>query len=193
VFEKMNKNTFVVIITLAVLGVVGFYYYQYTVMERVPGENRYRLANKYLEDGKYDKALQILDALLAEYPRYKEAHLARGITLLQMGQLDASRDSFDRAIELDGRYAQAYADRGILNDRAGRHKAALRDYRKALELNPELAKGPGWLWRFLRNVPDAPPTIADRAAYLEEQFKKPENERLLQVPELDAKQRMYKK
>ncbi len=94
---------------------------------------------------------------------------------------------------MDNHYAQAYADRGILNDRAGQYEAALHDYRKALKLNPELAEGPGWLWRFLRNIPDRPPTIADRADYLEEQLKKPESERLLRVPELDAKQRMYKK
>jgi len=110
-----------------------------------------------------------------------------------MGWLDESRKSFDRAIRLDNNYAQAYADRGILNDRDGRYEAALHDYRKALKLDPELAEGPGWLWRFLRNVPDPPPTIADRADYLEEQLKKPKRERLLRVPELDSKQRMYKK
>jgi tetratricopeptide (TPR) repeat protein len=189
----MNKNLLTVIITLSILGVIGFYYYRHTAMESTPGENRYRLANKYLEDGDYDKALRILDELLAERAEYKEAHLAKAITLLQMGRHDESRKSFDRAIGLDDNYAQAYADRGILNDRDGRYEAALRDYRKALKLDPELAEGPGWLWRFLRNIPDAPPTIADRADYLEEELKKPESERLLRVPEVDSKQRMYKK
>jgi tetratricopeptide (TPR) repeat protein len=162
-------------------------------METKPGENQYRLANKYLEDGDYDKALEMFNELLGEMPEYKEAHLARAITLLQMGRLDESRKSFDRSIELDDDYAQAYANRGILNDRAGQHEAALHDYRKAIELNPELGEGPGWLWRFLRNIPEPPPTIADRADYLAEQLKKPEGERLLRVPELDSKQRMYKK
>jgi tetratricopeptide (TPR) repeat protein len=191
--NKMNKNTLTVIITLSILGIAGFFFYKYTVIEGTPGENRYRLANKYLEDGNYDEALDILDELLVEYVEYKEAHLAKAITLLQMGQLDESRKSFDTAIRLDNNYAQAYADRGILNDRDGRYEAALHDYRKALKLDPELGEGPGWLWRFLRNVPDPPPTIADRADYLEEQLKKPESERLLRVPELDSKQRMYKK
>jgi tetratricopeptide (TPR) repeat protein len=189
----MNKNTLTAIITLSILGAVGFYYYKYTVMETTPGENRFRLANKYLEDGNYDEALQILDELLVENAEYKEAHLAKAITLMQMGRLGESGKSFDRAIGLDNHYAQAYADRGILNDRTGQHEAALHDYRKALELNPELAEGPGWLWRFLRNIPERPPTIADRADYLEGQLKKPESERLLRVPELDSKQRMYKK
>ncbi|HID29069.1 MAG TPA: tetratricopeptide repeat protein [Desulfobacterales bacterium] len=152
----MNRNTLTAIITLSILGIVGFYYYKYTVMESTPGENRYRLANKYLEDGNYDEALQIFDEVLLGNAEYKEAHLAKAITLLQMGRLDESRKSFDTAIRLDNHYAQAYADRGILNDRAGQYEAALGDYRKALKLNPELAEGPGWLWRFLRNIPDPP-------------------------------------
>jgi tetratricopeptide (TPR) repeat protein len=190
---KMNKNTLAVIIALSILGIIGFYYYKYTVLETTPGENQYRLANKYLEDGKYDEALRILDELLVNNAEYKEAHLAKAITLLQMGEFYESRKSFDRAIRLDNNYAQAYANRGILNDRDGRYEAALDDYRRALKLDPELAEGPGWLWRFLRNIPEPPPTIADRADYLEEQLKKPKGERLLRVPEIDSKQRMYKK
>jgi tetratricopeptide (TPR) repeat protein len=189
----MNKNVFTVLITLSILGTVAYFYYQYTVRESTQGENEYRLANKYLEDGDYDKALQIIDEVLAENATYKEAHVARAITLLQMGRFGESRQSFDRAIGLDDQYAPAYANRGILNDRAGRYEAALNDYRKALKIDPELAEGPGWLWRFLRNIPEPPPTIADRAVYLEEQLNKPESERLLRVPELDSKQRMYKK
>ena len=188
----MNKNTLTVIITLSILGIIGYYYYRHMVMENTPGENQYRLANKYLEDGDYDKALQIFSEVLVEYPGYKEAYLGKAITLLQMGRLDESRTFFDKAIGLDNQYAQAYANRGILNDRAGRYEDALNDYRKALTLNPELAEGPGWLWRFLRNIPEPPPTIADRAVYLEAELKKPESERLLRVPEIDAQQRMYK-
>ena len=188
-----KKNTLAVIITLAILGTVGFFYHKYSVLETRPGQNRYRLGNKYLEDGKHEKALQIFNEVLVEHREYKEAHLAKAITLLQMQRFDESRESFNRAIGLDNQYGQAYANRGILNDRVGQHEAALHDYRKALKLNPELAEGPGWFWRFLRNIPDPPPTIADRADYLEEELKKPESERLFQVPELDSKQRMYKK
>jgi len=187
-----KKNTLAVIITLAILGTVGFYYYKYSVLETTPGQNRYRLGNKYLEDGKHEEALQIFNEVLVEHRKYKEAHLAKAITLLQMKRFDESRESFNRAIGLDNQYAQAYANRGILNDHVGQHEAALHDYRKALKLNPELAEGPGWFWRFLRNIPDPPPTIADRADYLEEELKKPESERLIRVPELDSKQRMYK-
>ncbi len=74
----------------------------------------------------------------------------------------------------------------------GRHREALEDYREALRLDPSLAEGPGWLTRFLRNQWEPPPTIADRARYLEHELQKPPGERVLRRPEQDSQQRMYK-
>ncbi len=189
----MNKNYTTAAIALVILISFAYFYFQYMVRESVPGENRYRLANHYLEDGSYDEALKIFDEVVAAYPLYKEAHLGRALTLLQMEDYEASAASFNRAIDLDENLAAAYANRGILYDRTGKYDKAAADYRKALELNPELGEGPGWIWRFLRNIPEPPPTLADRAAYIESELKKPESERLLRVPEIDQQQRMYKK
>jgi len=88
--------------------------------------------------------------------------------------------------------AANYANRGILLDTMGRHEEALADYDEALAIDAEVAKGPHWLTRFLRNQPEAPPTIADRARYLRAELAKPEAERVLRVPEVDQQQRPYK-
>jgi len=74
----------------------------------------------------------------------------------------------------------------------GRHEEALADYDQALRLDREIASGPHWLTRFLRKQPEAPPTIADRAAYLRAELAKPADERVLRIPEIDAQQRPYK-
>jgi tetratricopeptide (TPR) repeat protein len=189
----MNKNLITPAIVFIALVIFGYYYFQYTVRENVPGENMNRLANKHLEDAKYDEALNAFSEVLSKYPEYKEAYMGRAITLMQMGEFENSRKDFDRALELDNKFAAAYANRGILNDRVGSYREAVADYRKAVELNPEIAEGPGLIWRFLRNVPEKPPSIVDRADYLETELKKPEEERLLRIPEIDAQQRMYKK
>lgn len=189
----MNRNFLTAFICLTVLIIFGYYYFQYTVRESVPGENRYRLANHYLEDGNYDEALKIFNEVVTEYPEYKEAHLGRALTFLHMENYEEAAESFNTAIELDENFAAAYANRGILRDRMGKYRKAVNDYRMALKLNPDFAEGPGWLWRFLRNIPEKPPTIADRADYLESELKKPQGERLLRIPEIDDQQRMYKK
>lgn len=189
----MDKNRLIAFISIIVLAVFGYFYYQLTVRENVPGENKYRLANQHLEDGRLDEALAVFDEVIAAYPEYKDAYMGRAITLMQLQEFNRSREDFDRAIALDDHFAVAFANRGILNDKTGRYEDAVEDYRKAIALNPELAEGPGWLWRFLRNIPEKPPSIADRADYIESQLKKPASERLLRVPEIDKQQRMYKK
>jgi tetratricopeptide (TPR) repeat protein len=189
----MNKNLLTPFIVFTCVVIFAVYYYQYTMKETVPGENQFRFANQNLEDGKYDEALKVFDEVVSRYPDYTEAHLGRAVTLMQLGMFDESRTAFDRTIKLDEQFATAYANRGILNDRTGRFEEAVRDYRKAVELEPEIVEGPGYLWRFLHNVADRPPSVAERADYIEEELKKPESERLLRVPELDEKQRMYKK
>lgn len=189
----MNKNFTTALIGLIVLAFAGYAFYQTSTRESVPGENKYRLASKYLEDGEYDEALTIFNESISLNPSYKAAFLGKAITLMQMGRYDEARAEFDKAIALDENFAEAYANRGILNDRTGRFEEAVSDYRKAAELKPELDEGPGLVWRFLHLADEKPPTISDRADYIEAELKKPESERLLRIPEIDEQQRMYKK
>ncbi len=86
----------------------------------------------------------------------------------------------------------AHANRGILKDQLADYHGALADYQMSLKLVPEIKEGPGFLTRFMRNQPEKPPSIADRARYLKEQLAKPADERLLRLPEEDVKQRSYK-
>jgi len=181
------------VLVLAILALVGVAYFKHMTREDVPAQNMYRLANKHLEDGKLDEALDVFNKTITANPSYGGAYMGRAITLMQLKRYDESRKDFDKAIELNDKDATSYANRGILNDLTGKYEEALGDYRTALKLNPELSEGPGWFWRFLRNIDEKPPTIADRARYIEEELKKPEEKRLLRIPEIDEQQRMYKK
>jgi len=121
------------------------------------------------------EAEQLLLRSVAAYDSAILAEEARGVGERNRGVLGVS-----------------YANRGIAKDTLGDYQGALADYEKALELEPEVAEGPGWLTRFLRNQPEKPPSVKDRARYLREQLAKPPAERLLRVPAEDAKQRSYK-
>ncbi len=190
----MKQNDILIAaVGISILAFLAVGYFKNMSHENVPGENKYRLANRYLEDGKNEEALNVFNEALSLNPEYKEAFLGKAITLMQLERYDESRALFDQAITLDGSFAEAYANRGILNDRTGNFEKAAEDYRTAISLKPKLAKGPGRLWKFLHNVSGKVPTIADRADYIEAELKKPEEERLLRVPEIDARQRMYKK
>lgn len=179
-----------------VLGWVAWSFYDGFVRSRSAETIALEAAHKAFADGHYEDARagyrEILDGAPGNRTLRLDARRGLARTLMQLERYDAALRQFDRAIEADPDFGAAYANRGILYDRMGRYEKAIADYRRALELDPGLDEGPGWLTRFLRNQAEQPPTIGDRAEYLAAQLAKPPDERLLRVPEEDAKQRSYR-
>jgi len=175
-----------------VLGWVGWSFYDGFVRGRTSEGIALEAAHKAFEDGRYDDARAGYRDLLDDEGVRLEARRGLARTLMEQGRLEAAQRHFDRAIEAAPEYGASYANRGILHDRMGRHRRALADYRRALELDPSLDDGPGWMTRFMRNQPQPPPTIGDRAAYLARQLSRPPGERRLRSPEEDAKQESYR-
>lgn len=166
--------------------------YDGAIREKVKGDNEYYAANKLFEDGLYKQALLGYRKAVQENPSH--IHAKRGIarSLMQLEEYEESLNMFTEVIEFKPNFAASYANRGILYDRMENYHAAIKDYRKALQLNPELADGPSWLTRFLRNQVQKPPTIAERLKYLQAELEKPEDQRVLSMPKVDDAQRPYK-
>ncbi|MDE0309427.1 MAG: tetratricopeptide repeat protein [Acidiferrobacterales bacterium] len=175
------------------LGWLAWGIYDGFFKERAPGDTEYHAANKLFEDAAYARALSSYEAALGKDPRHIHAMRGRARSLMQLDRFEDALKVFDESIALEPNFAGTYANRGILHDRMGHHELALQDYVTALQLDPEITEGPHWLTRFLRNQPERPPGIAERAAYIAAELAKPESDRLLKVPEIDAEQRSYKK
>jgi tetratricopeptide (TPR) repeat protein len=198
--NRVTRALKAVAVVMAV-GFVGWAVYDKFFGSVAPGDMAYHAGNQAFEDGLYERAAERYRAALNENPEHLEALRGLARSLHLAGQHEQALALYDEAIARapaqpeneDERAALAatYANRGILLDTMGRHQAALADYDMALALDPDVARGPHWLTRFLRNQPQAPPTIADRAAYLRAELAKPEGERLLRIPELDQQQRPY--
>jgi tetratricopeptide (TPR) repeat protein len=180
------------LVALAIIGAIILAVRHWRTSEKEPGDFNVRQGNYAMEDGLFDEAILRFEEALDRNPEHVGAHLGMAIAFMQTGREEMAREWFTRTIAQDPGLGAAYANRGILRDRLGKYEDALSDYTKALELDPNLAEGPGLIWRFLRNVDEKPPTIKDRAEYLEAELKKPTSERLLKVPEVDGQQRMYK-
>ncbi|MCP3869423.1 MAG: hypothetical protein GY703_15230 [Gammaproteobacteria bacterium] len=140
-------------------------------------------------------------AAQAEQLRLEGKH-ARSETLLQRAESHYQRALSNYNEAIGRQYSDGtsdthriqgvtYANRGILKDRMGDHRGALSDYRMAMKLEPKVVEGPGLLTRFMRNQADRPPTVADRADYLEKELEKPTSEQVMRVHEEDIKQRSY--
>lgn len=172
---------------------IGWSIYDGFFRSRTAADIALSAAHKAYSDGNYAAARDGYRELLGTGGGNLDARRGLARSLMELGDYDAALAQFNRAIDAAPAYGATYANRGILHDRMGHYRRAIEDYRKALSLDPELAEGPGWLTRFLRNQPEPPPTIADRADYLEEELQKPPDERVLRVPERDSEQRSYRK
>ncbi len=191
----MDKRPYRFLVWAAILltvAWVGWSFYDSMIAPRNPGDLAYLEANNLFEDGEYQRALDKYDEALNEDPNHIHAMRGRARSLMQLGQSPQALTAFDTAISLEPEFGGTYANRGMLHDRMGRYDKAIADYEHALALYPKVADGPHWLRRFLRNQPEKPPDVAGRAAYLRKELAKPENQRVMRIPELDAQQRSYK-
>ncbi len=189
------------LVALLVSGVFYLGYEYYT--SDAPGDYYVREGDIRLGDGLYDEALKAFDKALVEMPDHRGALMGRALVFILTERYEEAIAEFDYLIDfmtktldpddLTGRgvLAAAYANRGNVHDRQGRYEQALEDYISALDTDRETVAGPGVVHKILYGG-DNVSTVRDRAQYIYEQLQLPENERLLSIPELDAKQRMYK-
>jgi tetratricopeptide (TPR) repeat protein len=173
------------------------------VVEAPPGDYEVRQGDILLGDGKFEDAIGRFEAALAVSPAHRGAMMGRAIALLQGGREGEAEAAFSDLIAFlatglspddptgTAVLAGAFANRGILRDRSGRYAEALLDYRQALSIDAGAVEGPGLFHRILYGNA-TPSTIAKRAEYIERQLALPEDQRLLRVPDLDARQRMHK-
>ncbi len=187
----MSNQTWKRLAIALALASVAWFLYDGLISPRDPALDAQSAADRAFEDGDYDRALSLYRERETADPGNAYALRGVALSLMQLGRNDEALSAFATAINAEPEFGGAYANRGILHDRMGHHEQAADDYRHALSLDPELADGPHWMTRFLRNQPDKPPTIADRLAYLESELAKPPEERLLHLPETDAEQRPY--
>ncbi len=188
--DRLTRALKAVAVAMAVL-FLGWAAYDRFFAAAAPGDMAYFAGDQAFVDGDYARAEADYREALAAAPEHLFALRGLAQSLHQQGRYDEALTAYDEAIARAPDFGATYANRGILFDTTGRHEEALADYTRALDLEPKLAEGPHWLTRFLRNQPEPPPTIADRAAYLRAEFAKPEAERTLRQPELDAQQRPY--
>ncbi|MGB0671074.1 MAG: tetratricopeptide repeat protein [Rhodospirillales bacterium] len=153
-----------------------------------------------LDAGDFPRALERFETVLVSDPHHLGAAMGRAIALLQLGRMAEAETAFDAVIadlrrrqgdEVRRALSVALANRAILKDRSGRHEEALADYIKALESEAAAVAGPGLVDRLIYANPN-PSTVRDRARYLYEELQKPEGERVLSLPERDARERMYR-
>lgn len=189
----MSTRTFLsyILTAIAIAGLIWFAYNDWS-QKQTSGQSNYYAGNRYFEDGNYVEATESFKTAIAYDPTDLDAKRGLARSYMQLEKYSEALRLFDQVIAQAPEFAPSYANRGILHDRMQHYSLAIQDYQQALRRDPELAKGPGWLTRFLRNQAERPPGILDRLKYLQSELQKPEDQRVLTLPEKDQQQRPYK-
>ncbi len=98
-----------------------------------------RQGHRYIEEKKYDLALQEMTRAVAADPKNPVGHMLLGVAQYWSGQVNESIASYNTAIALDANSAQAYLLLGISFAWKGESLAAEHAFRKATELEPTRA------------------------------------------------------
>lgn len=191
----MNKSLYPFLKYLAVVSAIAWVIWSAYDYLRVnePGDFAYHAGSNYFSDAHYDKALAEYERALTEAPGHLAAKRGRAESLIMLNRELEAVDAYQELLSIQPNNAGHYANIGIAYDRLGQHQKALQSYQKAIQLDAEISDGPGWLTRFLRNQPEKPAGIIERAEYIKAQLALPEQQRVLSMPEIDAKQQPYKK
>ena len=171
--------------------------------ERPPGDMETELGTLRLEDKLYDEAMAYYDKALELAPKHRGAMMGRALVhiqteryqnaLAELTDLIAFLKNNPSQLDATGRgvLAAAHANRGIVHDRMGSYRKALNDYVESLKTDEDSVSVPGVIHKILYGGEHVS-SVRKRARYIYEQLQKPEAERLMRVPEIDALQRMHR-
>lgn len=84
--------------------------------------------------------IELLDAIVADYPDYAEGWNQRATLYYMLGDFEASIADCAKVLELEPRHYGALSGRALMYLQMGKRSLALRDMKAALELHPFLAE-----------------------------------------------------
>jgi hypothetical protein len=105
-------------------------------VDPVPWGSRtlYNLGREYLYEGRPERAIAITEQCMARYPNTFHCYSARGAIHLQLGEFEAARPFFERALELQPDSANTHYHLGLVLENLGQLPQAKALYRRSSEL-----------------------------------------------------------
>jgi len=101
-----------------------------------------------VQEGDPEAAIPHFDRILAQYPRYTNAWIEKGIALAALGRFAEAERSFRTAVEISPGHHAAHLNLALALRHQGRHEQAERSLKTALAWQPRASK----VWAELGNL-----------------------------------------
>lgn len=137
---------------------------------QIKSATQWDMAKQQYEAGDLRKALMSVDQSIALKENVPKSHLLKGRILLEIGRLEASLASFERALELEATNAEAYYYSGIVHERFSQSEKALERYQLASNndpANPQYALAAAEMLIDLGRLDDAQTLLSSNSKHFE--------------------------
>jgi len=124
-------------------GFASIHGHEETVALLLPQDN-FRAGNAAMQEGKFEKAIELYSKVIKSNPRHAEAYHQRAGAQFYLGCYKATLKDLNRAIHRDSEKARWYHNRGVTKYHLGRFKSAIKDLRHAKKL-AEQADDKEWI------------------------------------------------
>jgi len=95
----------------------------------------------YFGKGDYPKALSLMRAVVADFPRDPRGRLHLGKIYFAMGKYDLAIDEYKKALELNAEYVTAYYNLGLVYIKTKNNRSAQTAFREVMRLAPDSEVG----------------------------------------------------
>lgn len=96
----------------------------------------YETALGYLEQGRHQEGIALLEAVAEEAPQLSAPRIDLGIAYHRVGNLEAAESNLLRALEANPEHPTAHNELGVIYRKTGRFTAARKSYEAALAIYP---------------------------------------------------------
>lgn len=139
--KKQHRNRWIKRIGVAIAIITGLYViFTYLIPKPPPYVASMEKANKLLEEGKINLALEAYKKAISIDPKQGSAYLMAGVIYEFLGDKEKADSYFTRAKKYYKSLQDFYLERGMSWLRLGESKKAEKDAKKALQINPESAE-----------------------------------------------------
>ena len=103
-------------------------------------EDYFNLGLTYQQRGKYKKAIESYDQVIAINHQDAGAYNNRGVAKADSGNHTKAIQDYNEAIKNNNQHSQAFNNRGNAKAKLGNHTKAIQDYGQAIKINPQYAE-----------------------------------------------------